>query len=182
MTYSIGELGKEFGLSRSTLLYYDKLGLLKPSGRSDANYRQYTERDHQRLAKIITYRDTGMSLQAIGELLSQSEHNSLVAVLEAQVEQLNQEIQRLRRQQQLTIELLQSSGFDRPARSMNKQQWVQLLESAGMSDEDMWQWHQEFESRMPEAHQGFLESLNMSDTEIKHIRKQSRHDKKFTGS
>ena len=155
MTYTIGELGKVFGLSRSTLLYYDKLGLLTPSARSDANYRYYTDQDYQRLAKIVVYRDTGMSLEAIGELLSGSSDNLRVRVLEDQLEQLNHEIAQLRKQQQITLELLGSSEIDRPTRSMNKRQWVLLLESTGMSKEDMMQWHQEFEKRMPEAHQDF---------------------------
>lgn len=174
MIYTIGELGSAFGLSRSTLIYYDKQGLLKPSARTDHNYRQYTEQDYQRLAKIMTYRDTGMSLKAIAVLLEKKGKTNRVEVLEAQVEQLNQEILRLRKQQQLTIDLLQSNGIALPTRSMNKQQWVALLESSGMSDEDMWQWHIEFEQRMPEAHQDFLESLNISENEIKEIRMKSR--------
>ena len=126
MSFSIGDLGKAFGLSRSTLIYYDKQGLLKPSARSAGNYRLYTEQDYQRLAKIMTYRDTGMSLQAIGDLLQHSGATNRVGVLEAQVEQLNEDIARLRKQQQVTIELLQSSGIDLPARSMNKKQWVTI--------------------------------------------------------
>jgi hypothetical protein len=51
---------------------------------------------------------------------------------------------------------------------------VQLLESTGMSDEDMWQWHNGFERRIQEAHQDFLESLNIAEKEIKDIRKSSR--------
>lgn len=173
MTYTIGELGKAFGLSRSTLLYYDKLGLLKPSARNRANYRCYTESDYQRLAKIMTYRNTGMALHAIGELISGTSASERVELLESQLEQLNFDIAQLRRQQQITLGLLGSSGIDRPARSMSKIQWVRLLESIGMSDEDMMQWHQEFEQRMPEAHQDFLESLNIPAEEIQQIRERS---------
>ncbi len=36
--HTIGQIGKRFGLPRSTLLYYDAIGLLSPSRRSDANY------------------------------------------------------------------------------------------------------------------------------------------------
>ena len=80
----------------------------------------------------------------------------------------------LRRQQQITLELLGSAGIDRPARSMSKQQWVRLLESIGMSDDDMMQWHREFERRMPEAHQDFLESLNIPADEVRRIRARSK--------
>ncbi|MFC1747364.1 MerR family DNA-binding transcriptional regulator [Pseudomonadota bacterium] len=37
--HTIGEVSKRFSISRSTLLYYDAIGLLSPSGRSNANYR-----------------------------------------------------------------------------------------------------------------------------------------------
>jgi len=174
MTYSIGQLGEAFGLSRSTLIYYDKLSLLKPSSRSSANYRLYTERDYQRLAKVMTYRSTGMSLQAIAKLLKKSGKTSRIEVLETQIEQINGDIQKLRKQQAVTIELLQSSGINLPSRSMNKDKWVQLLASTGMSDDDMWQWHVEFERRMPEAHQDFLESLSIPEEEIFEIRKRSK--------
>lgn len=174
MTYSISELGAAFGLSRSTLIYYDKQGLLTPSARTEGNYRQYSQKDYDRLTKIMTYRDIGLSLSAIADLLEQEGKSKRVKMLEDQLAQLNQEIQRLRKQQQVTIDLLQSDGINRPSRSMNKKQWVKLLESSGMSDDDMWQWHKEFERSMPEAHQDFLESLNISGKEIKIIRKKSK--------
>lgn len=174
MTYSISKLGKAFGLSRSTLIYYDKIGLLRPSARSKSNYREYTNADYQRLEKIMKYRTAGMALKAIQDLLEEGGQASRAQVLEAQVEQLNQEIAQLRKQQQVTIELLKSNNINLPTRSMNKTQWVKLLESTGMSDDDMWQWHIEFEKRMPEAHQDFLESLNISAKEIKEIRRKSR--------
>lgn len=174
MNYTIGELSTAFGLSRSTLIYYDKLGLLTPSARSETNYRQYSEYDYRRLNKIMMYRDTGMSLKAIAELLNQKDKTNRIELLETQVKQIQQEILQLRKQQQITIELLQSDGINLPTHSMNKEQWVQLLSASGMSDQDMWQWHIEFEQRMPEAHQHFLESLNISKQEIKEIREKSK--------
>lgn len=174
MTYTISQLGEAFSLSRSTLIYYDKLGLLRPSSRSEGNYRLYSQKDFQRLEKIMTYRESGLSLAAIADLLDQNAKSNRVKVLEAQVGRLHLEIQKLRKQQQVTVELLRSDGIDRPARAMNKTQWVNLLASSGMSDEDMWQWHVEFEKYMPEAHQDFLESLNISQSEILEIREKSR--------
>ncbi len=53
---TIGELSRKFELSRSTLRYYDRIGLLPPSGSTAANYRIYTEKDVQRLEKICLYR------------------------------------------------------------------------------------------------------------------------------
>ena len=46
--YQISELAESVGLSRATLLYYERLGLLK--GKRQANgYRVYTDADRQRL-------------------------------------------------------------------------------------------------------------------------------------
>ena len=42
-TYSISKLARACGLSRSTLLYYDRLGLLPPSGRTGSGYRCYSD-------------------------------------------------------------------------------------------------------------------------------------------
>ena len=52
--YTIGKLAKKFDLSRSTLLYYDSIGLLKPSSRTESEYRQYSEDDAARLEQICT--------------------------------------------------------------------------------------------------------------------------------
>ncbi len=173
MSYSISQLGRQFGLSRSTLLYYDKLGLLSPSQRSDANYRRYSEADRQRLARIVAYRDTGMPLQDIKPLLAVADDDHRVAALEARLEQLNRDIAGLREQQRITLQLLGGAG-GQSARRISKQQWVDLLAASGMSDEDMDNWHREFERAMPEAHQDFLESLDIPADEIRKIRRQSR--------
>ncbi len=63
--YTIRKLAAEFGLSRSTLLYYDSIGLLKPSSRSESGYRQYSEGDNKQLRQICTYRQMGLQLKEL---------------------------------------------------------------------------------------------------------------------
>jgi DNA-binding transcriptional MerR regulator len=63
--HTVGKLAKEFGLSRTTLLYYDEIGLLVPTERSASNYRLYSESDRTRLANICRFRETGLSLLEI---------------------------------------------------------------------------------------------------------------------
>jgi hypothetical protein len=48
----------------------------------------------------------------------------------------------------------------RKQRAMFKGRWTGIMRAAGISDEDMLQWHREFEDREPRAHQEFLESLH----------------------
>src|SRR5208282_6794638 len=69
-TYSISRLARACGLSRSTLLYYDRLGLLKPTGRTGSGYRYYTDADQRRLERIGHFRQAGLTLKEIRAVLS----------------------------------------------------------------------------------------------------------------
>ncbi|MEJ2638765.1 MAG: MerR family DNA-binding transcriptional regulator [Desulfosarcinaceae bacterium] len=167
---TIGKLARQFDLSRSTLLYYDRIGLLKASGRTPSNYRIYTQADVRRLEKICLFRQTGMDLKTIAVTLRTS-NSSLAQTLERQIDLLNQRIQTLRRQQHLLVRLLKEiEGEELPIKVMDKQSWVHLLRSAGMDDTAMGDWHQAFEQLSPEAHQHFLESLGIPAEEVRAIR------------
>lgn len=171
--YTVGQLGKLFGLSRSTLLYYDEIGLLSPSARSSSNYRLYSDADVQRMERIMTYRDAGLSLEVIGELL-QAGSASAPVILERHLHEVNMEVARLRQQQHVIAKLLGNAEVLRKSRSMNKDQWVALLASTGLSEDGMKKWHVEFENMSPDAHQDFLESLGIPQEEIALIRQHSR--------
>ena len=168
--YTIGQLAKQFKLSRSSLLYYDKIGLLRPSGRSQANYRLYTQNDLERLSQISVYKEAGLSLTSIDEILSSSS-NKMADLLEKRLASLNIEMNRIRKQQQLIVLLLGEDSLLRSSRVMNKAQWVDILKASGMDEEAMRQWHIEFERSLPEAHKDFLESLGIESKEIATIRK-----------
>jgi len=167
--YTIGRVVKRFGIARSTLLYYDSIGLLKPSGRSSAGYRLYSEKDVKRLALIMTYRDAGLGLTEIMDVLD-SGNDTSVSILEKQLRDLNRDISNLRRQQQQIVRLLKNMGALKKTRAMNKDMWVSILRASGMSDDDMKRWHREFERMAPEAHQDFMESLGIPEREIGAIR------------
>ncbi|MDE1462461.1 MerR family transcriptional regulator [Spartinivicinus poritis] len=171
--FTIGQLCKQFNLSRSTLLYYDKIGLLKPSTRSEANYRLYTEADKKKMELINTYRQTGLSLEEITQILDSDESKSC-SILEQRLLQLNKEINQLRQQQQVIVQLIEQQSLHTKSRNINKEQWVQLLKATGLTDADMTRWHIEFEKAMPEGHQDFLECLGIDEEEIKAIRTWSK--------
>lgn len=171
--YTIGQIAKRFGLSRSTLLYYDSIGLLSPSGRSQANYRLYSENDLQRMQKVALFRDAGLPLESIIQLFEQPE-SEVVEALEAQLQRINDEMNRLRRQQRNILNMLESKTGLLNARSLNKEQWVSLLAASGMNESDMLNWHIEFEHMSPQAHQDFLESLGIEQGEIEKIRHTSQ--------
>ena len=71
--YKISELAAMFGLSRSTLLYYDRIAILQPSERSPAGYRIYTAEDRYHLERICGYRKAGLSLDRIRSALEEDQ-------------------------------------------------------------------------------------------------------------
>jgi DNA-binding transcriptional MerR regulator len=172
MTFSISRLGRRFGLSRSALLYYDRIGLFAPSKRSRAGYRVYGDADVKRLEAICRYREIGLSLKQIGELLGGATSRT-VELLEARLDGLNDEIERLREQQRIIVRLLANPRKLRHTRAMDKARWVAILRAAGLDDSAMHRWHIEFERAAPEGHQDFLESLGLSKSEVTRIRRWS---------
>jgi DNA-binding transcriptional MerR regulator len=169
VSVTVGKLANRFGLSRSTLLYYDKIGLLKPSGRTAAGYRQYSEADIARLDAIRTYQQAGLTLREIERVLS-APHGELADILERRLTTLNEEIQNLRGQQRFILGVLRSKRAHQRIGVMNKEKWTRLLSAAGFTEEDMRAWHVAFEQSAPEEHQQFLEFLCIPDDLIKTIR------------
>ncbi len=66
----IGELAERSGLSLRTLRHYDEIGLLTPSGRTTAGYREYTESDLERLLVIRRMKPLGYSLEQMATVLA----------------------------------------------------------------------------------------------------------------
>ena len=52
--YKIKDISQMTGLSIRSLQYYDDIGLLKPTQRSEAGYRLYSEKDLIRLQQVVT--------------------------------------------------------------------------------------------------------------------------------
>jgi DNA-binding transcriptional MerR regulator len=69
MNLTVTRLGRSCDLSRSTVLYYESIGLLTRPRRSAGNYRVYTARDMDRLRQICLYRESGLTLSDIRSLL-----------------------------------------------------------------------------------------------------------------
>jgi DNA-binding transcriptional MerR regulator len=93
-TYRVGEFAALSGVSVRTLHHYDQLGLLRPSRRTEARHRLYTERDLLNLQQVLTLRYLGFSLEQIGRLLQQPTFD-LVTSLEAQRQVLSERIAEL---------------------------------------------------------------------------------------
>ena len=69
---TVGALAARTGLTVRTLHHYDAIGLLTPTGRTEAGYRLYADHDILRLEQIVLLRGIGLSLAEVLEVLSGS--------------------------------------------------------------------------------------------------------------
>lgn len=169
--FTIGSLTKKFKLSRSTLLYYDKIGLLNPSGRSDSNYRLYSDKDVERLRTIIRHRDAGIPLDDIAKLFD-IEKNSITDILTDRLKSIQAEIMTLKKQESIILAVLIEKVKMSDSEMFDRISWTELLGSLGFSKEDLMKWHQDFEKDSSEEHVAFLRALGMSEEEITKLRLQ----------
>jgi DNA-binding transcriptional MerR regulator len=169
---TVTKLARRCGLSRSTLLYYESVGLMRPPVRSMGNYRCYSETDLARLQQICVYRDAGLKLEDIRALLGGPQSDA-AAVLKRRLAELNVEIETLRTHQRSILALLQNRALRR-TKVITKDKWVEIMHASGFTEDQMHRWHQQFEHSAPGEHQEFLEFLHIPTEEIKKIREWSR--------
>src|SRR5438093_10460403 len=79
--FTIEQVSARTGLTKRTLRYYEEVGLLPPTDRTEGNYRRYTESDIQRLERIKKLRDLlGFSLTDIREILEAEDDRGQIKV------------------------------------------------------------------------------------------------------
>jgi len=174
--FTVTQLARRCGLSRTALLYYESIGLMPPPQRSGGNYRRYGESDLARLLEICAYRNAGLKLNDIRAILD-TKGNRLgrdaAGVLKRRLLELDAEIGILRSHQQAILKLLEHKALGK-AKMITKDKWVSIMKACGFSKEQMQRWHAEFERSAPAEHQEFLEFLHIPADEIQTIRAESR--------
>jgi DNA-binding transcriptional MerR regulator len=70
MEYTVQKLGMLAGVSPRTLRYYDEMDILKPARINSSGYRIYGQEEVDRLQQILFYRELGMKLEVIKELIT----------------------------------------------------------------------------------------------------------------
>ena len=78
--YSVKQLADLAGVTIRTLHHYDRIGLLKPSSVGENGYRQYREEALYRLQQILFYRELGMRLADIKNILEARDFDVLAAL------------------------------------------------------------------------------------------------------
>ena len=80
MSYTIKKLAELAGISTRTLRYYDEIGLLSPQRIQGSEYRIYEKKDVDRLQQIMFYREMGVELSAIKEILDSESFDYVLAL------------------------------------------------------------------------------------------------------
>ena len=91
-SWRVGELARETGLSVRALHYYDEIGLLSPSRRTEAGHRLYEAGDVARLQQIKSLRHLGFGLEEIRDCLDRPVF-SLQQVIELHLARLREQIE-----------------------------------------------------------------------------------------
>jgi MerR family transcriptional regulator, thiopeptide resistance regulator len=161
---TVGRLGELCGISRTALLYYDSIGLLKPSGRSASGYRLYSEADRARLERILAFRALGLELDRIGKLLDMKEEGPAGALLR-RVFEINASISNLRSQQRAILDLLEADGSLKVGAAALLA-LSDLGQAAGVSEANYEALHEAFEANAPAEHRRLLGLLGFCPAEI----------------
>jgi DNA-binding transcriptional MerR regulator len=68
--YTVSTAAELVGVSVRTLHHYDQIGLVRPGNRSAGGYRLYSDADLRRLHRVVFYRELGLELGEIAEVLA----------------------------------------------------------------------------------------------------------------
>src|SRR5262249_46033086 len=143
--YKVSEFAEAAGVTVRALHHYDRLGLLKPRGRTGAGYRLYGERELARLQQIVTLRFIGLPLKEIKALLVRG-NLDLAATLRLQRRLLTEK----RRQLDVVIQALDEA--ERTALSGGAPGWAALKKIIeGMEMQNDMNWTKKYYSEEAQA-------------------------------
>lgn len=138
--YRISELAEKVGLSRSTLLYYEKQGLLRGS-RQTNGYRLYSDKDVQQLHLLQQLQAGGLTLKECKSFLDSKMQR---AVLEKRLQQLDEDIAQKQQARELLVALLGEGS-------------LRL-------------WHQQTDKLAPDAHLDWLKQQGFNEQQALHLK------------
>lgn len=90
-------------INKSTLLYYDEIGLFSPDIKKENGYRYYTYRQSFQLEMILTFRELGMSIDEIKAYLNEPSREALLDVLQDKIRETDAAIKRMKAIKKLLV-------------------------------------------------------------------------------
>ena len=115
---TVKEVRKLTGVSVRALHHYDAIGLLKPTQMTDAGYRLYDEVALDRLYMILVYRELGLSLKEISDILDAPDYDRnqvlehQIALMQDKISKLQNRIALAKGMLMLGVKYMDFEGFD----------------------------------------------------------------------
>lgn len=150
---SISRVSKVVGVARSTLLYYERIGIVIPERNPDNGYRDYSQKDIDTLLLVRQLQQVGFSLKESVEVM---EGTLDPDIIRKRYQTLEQQIESMIMAKGVLKTLLgratgeTSAGDDFDSRGRN--------------------WHAECERKGADAHSAWLQRLGFSEKESLYIR------------
>ncbi|MBR0600294.1 MerR family transcriptional regulator [Sinanaerobacter chloroacetimidivorans] len=139
--YKIGEISEIYGIGKDSLMYYEELGIIKPS-RGENGYRLYNIKDVWKLNLIKELRSFDISMKRIKEYLEDRSIETTKQILQEEMKLIDEKIQELTDNKNNIIKRLKSIDGIISDLELNKIQVVHiklrkaLKLSASISNED----------------------------------------------
>ncbi len=115
---TVKEVAKLTGVSVRALHHYDRIDLLKPTQVTDAGYRLYDDTALEKLYMILIFRELGLSLKEIADILHAPDYNRN-RVLEKQIKFMQERVDKLQNRIALAkgiltvgVKYMSFEGFD----------------------------------------------------------------------
>ncbi len=166
MEYTVKQLAELAGVSGRTLRYYDKIGLLKPAAFSPSGYRLYGQAEIDRLQQILFYRELGVRLEEIKQIMTAPSFDALEALREhrekllarrRQLDQLITNVEKTIAARQGGTEMVDKEkfeGFKQELIDKNEKKYGKEVRTK-YGDEAVDRSHQAFRGMTQEQYQGF---------------------------
>lgn len=132
--YKIKEISKLTSLSIRTLQYYDEIDLLKPSKRTESDYRLYSSDDLLRLQQISTLKYLGCSLATIRKIIQHPDFD-LNTSLALQAKALQKQAEQIHEASSLLNYIATQLEAGQPINWYSTAQIITILEASTMNKE-----------------------------------------------
>lgn len=92
--FSVKDVCKKYKITRKTLFYYDKIGLLKPTTRIGKQlFKYYNDETLERLETVLMYRDAGLTIQETKEIIDEKDNKKILIVLKTVKDRIGIDLQ-----------------------------------------------------------------------------------------
>ncbi len=134
MAMTIGMLARRAGVNPKTVRYYEAIGLLPPPPRTQSGYRQFTEKDAERLEFIRSAKALGITLEEIKEVLAFRDRGSypcpyVLRLIDTKVEEIESRIRGLQGLARDLKRLRRAAASIPPEESAAKARFCHIIEN-----------------------------------------------------